>query len=146
MIAKVFADTSTLVAAMVESHPAHGRAFPWLERARSGGISLAVATHTLAELYGVLTRLPLQPRIGPSVARRLIRHNVEAVAHVIELNSQDYAAVLDDMAELGLSGGVIYDALAVRAARTWNATRILTLNESDFRRVWPDGDERIATP
>ncbi len=142
----VFADTSTLVAAMVQSHPAHERALPWLQKAKAGEIRLAVATHTMAELYAVLTRLPLRPRIGPAVARRLIRENVEAVSRVVELTSDDYTAVLDRMVELALSGGVIYDALAAHAAGKANATRLLTLNESDFRRVWPDGKERIAAP
>ena len=51
---RVLADTSVLVAAMVESHPAHDRAFPWLLRAKQGKLDLLVATHTLAETYAVL--------------------------------------------------------------------------------------------
>ena len=65
---KVFADTSVLVAAMVKAHPHHARAFPWLSKARQHSIELVVATHTLAELYAVLTSLPVQPRIAPGAA------------------------------------------------------------------------------
>lgn len=143
---KVLADTSVLVAAMVESHPAHGRALPWLQRARQGEIDLVVCTHTLAELYAVLTALPVRPRIGTDMARRLIRENVESNGTVVDLRSGDYRAVLDNQAALGLTGGSVYDALVAQAARKVGADRLLTLNEGDFRRVWPDAADRIAAP
>jgi predicted nucleic acid-binding protein len=143
---KVLCDTSVLVAAMVEEHPAHPRALPWLSKARNNEVELTVGAHALAELYAVLTRLPLRPRISPAVARRLIRENVEAYASVIALTAEEYRQVLDDMAGLGLSGGVIYDGVAAAAARKALVDRLLTLNESDFRRVWPTAGNRIAVP
>ena len=33
---KILFDTSVLVAAIVEPHPMHGRALPWLQRAKAG--------------------------------------------------------------------------------------------------------------
>ena len=57
---KVMFDTSVLVAGMVEPHPMHERALPWLKRARSRDLEFFVAGHTLAELYAVLTTLPEQ--------------------------------------------------------------------------------------
>ena len=143
---KTLADTSCLVAAMIEAHPAHERALAWFERERGKKHSLLVCAHTLAELYAVLTRLPLKPRIGPDLARRLIRENVEAVATVIALDPTDYAMVLDRMAEMGLSGGVVYDALAMRAAEKAGAGLLVTLNEADFRRLCPPGGVTIAAP
>ena len=143
---KVFADTSVLVAAMVKAHPHHARAFPWLSKARQHSIELVVATHTLAELYAVLTSLPVQPRIAPGAARRLIRADIEEMASVVALSKSDYVAVLDTMSELGLSGGVIYDALAARVAARARAEKLLTLNPRDFRRVWPEGDAIICEP
>ena len=50
------------------------------------------------------------------------------------------------MSALGLSGGVVYDALVAQAARKAQVDRLLTLNEADFRRVWPDAAARIAPP
>ncbi|MEN8255621.1 MAG: PIN domain-containing protein [Verrucomicrobiota bacterium] len=142
----IFADTSVLVAALVESHPAHQRTVPLLQKAHSGKAELVVSTHTLAELYAVLTRLPLHPRINPQLARSLVRENVEAVAKVVPLGAREYREVLDQLARLGLAGGVVYDALAAKAAQKAKVDRLLTLNESDFRRVWPDAGARIATP
>ena len=141
---KVLADTSVLVAAMVEAHPAHARAFPWLKRAKAGEIELVVCTHTLAELYAVLTTLPIQPRISPDVARRLIRVNIEAVGTIVDLRAADYRKTLGNQASLGLSGGTTYDALAARAAQKANADKLITLNEKDFVRVWPDAGDRIV--
>jgi predicted nucleic acid-binding protein len=54
-------DTSVLVAAMVEAHPNHTAALPWLQRAKPGLVTGLVAAHSLAELYAVLTTLPIQP-------------------------------------------------------------------------------------
>lgn len=63
---RLFFDTSTLVAAMVEGHPSHSAALPWLQRVKvDTGL---VAAHTLAELYAILTRLPVSPRIPPAMA------------------------------------------------------------------------------
>lgn len=146
MTRSILADTSVLVAAMVESHPAHARALPWLQRARKKQIRLVTCTHSLAELHAVLTRLPLSPHISPDTARRLIHVNIEAVATLVDLDQHDYRSVLDDMSAYGLSGGVIYDALAACAARKARVDCLLTLNERDFRRVWPDAGKRVASP
>ncbi len=108
---KILFDTSVLVAAMVEPHPMHSHAFPWLVRAKSREFDMAVAAHTLAELYAVLTTLPLIPRITPGAARRLIHDNVETTARVISLSSQDYVSVIKNLSDSGLFGGIIYGAL-----------------------------------
>jgi len=143
---KILFDTSVLVAAMVEPHPMHSHAFPWLVRAKSEEIDMAVATHTLAELYAVLTTLPLIPRITPAAARRLIHDNVEITARVISLSSHDYVSVIKNLSDSGLSGGIIYDALIIKAAQKANVKNILTLNPNDFKKVWPEGESRFVVP
>ena len=40
---KILFDTSVIIAALVETHPMHTRAFPWLKRARSAEFELIVA-------------------------------------------------------------------------------------------------------
>jgi predicted nucleic acid-binding protein len=143
---KVLFDTSTLVAAMVEGHPLHERSLPWLEKARRGTLAYLVAAHSLAELYAVLSSYPTRPRLTPGVAARLVHDNVAAVANVVPLTAADYASVVRTVAELGLSGGVVYDALVVQAARKANAERLLTLHPRDFLRVWPEGAEIVVAP
>jgi predicted nucleic acid-binding protein len=72
---KVLFDTSVLVAAMVVNHPRHAVCLPWLEAVKAQHHAGAIATHTLAEVYAVLTRLPLSPRISADLAQRLIVEN-----------------------------------------------------------------------
>ena len=143
---KVHFDTSVLVAACVAAHPEHSRSVSWLEDAKNGRIDLSVAAHSLAEMYSVLTRLPVKPRISPAVARRLVRENAEQPATVIALKTRDYGVVLQRIADRGLAGGLVYDALIVRAAEKAGADRLLTLNVEHFRRAWPDAGDRLQAP
>jgi predicted nucleic acid-binding protein len=143
---KVLLDTSVLVAAMVESHPMHGRAHPWLDRGIGGEFQWVVGAHSLAELYHVLTAYPVRPRIPPGIARQLIHENIAKKASVVALTAADYTAVIQHVAMLNLTGGVIYDALILRAAERAGVDRVLTFNVDDFRRLWPDTAAKIAAP
>lgn len=143
---KVLFDTSVLVAASVQAHPMHARALPWMKRARKADVALHVATHSVAECYGVLTTLPLRPRISPETAARIIRDNIQAVAKLVSLSASEYMSVLQDLAERGLRGEIVYDALIAAAARKAEVDRLLTLNADDFVRAWPAGAKRIAAP
>jgi predicted nucleic acid-binding protein len=143
---KILFDTSVMIAAMVEPHPMHSRAFPWLRRAKSKEFHILVASHTLAELYAVLTTLPISPKIQPGVARQLIYHNINKISKIISLSSSDYISVINQMANLGLSGGSVYDALIAKSAQKSKVDRLLTFNVDDFKRVWPEGVEKITLP
>ena len=143
---KVLFDTSVLVAGLIESHPAHERAFSWLYRSKTGEIDFLVAGHSLAELYAVLTRLPLSPKVSPGVARYLIRENIKAVARIVTLSAEEYLELLTSMTELNLVGGIIYDAVIAAAAKKSDCDILLTLNKKDFLRVWPEKCDRILEP
>ncbi len=143
---KALLDTSVLVAAVVQAHPQHGRALPWLVRGRRGEFQLFVASHTLAEMFAVLTTLPVKPRISPSTAWRLVSENIARPARVVALSTADYQATIKQVAAIGLAGGVVYDALIARAAQKARVDRLLTLDTDDFERVWPAGAAKIATP
>jgi len=99
---KILFDTSVLVAALVESHPMHKRAFPWLKQAIAKEFDMIVAAHTIAELYAVLSTFPIKPRISPLIARKLISENIETVAEIISLTSREYISVIKQISELGL--------------------------------------------
>lgn len=100
---RVLPDTSVLVAAMVESHPAHAQALPWLQKVKDGTHTGLVAAHSLAELYAVLTTLPVQPRIFPTIAQQVIKHNVLSIFEVKCLSDRDYAAVIDHLSGQSVS-------------------------------------------
>jgi len=143
---KVLFDTSVLVASLVQSHPQHGRALPWLRRGKTGECDMYVSSHTLAELYAVLTTLPVSPRITSGISWRLIHENIEPSATIVSLSSSDYIRTVKLISEMGLSGGIIYDALIVSAALKSRADRLLTLNYEDFKRIWLEDSGRITVP
>ncbi|MBI4964362.1 MAG: PIN domain-containing protein [Desulfomonile tiedjei] len=143
---KVLLDTSLLVAAMVEAHPVHENALPWLQRVKDGTDEGFVAAHSIAELYSILTTLPVRPRISSVVARRLIDQNVITSCNVVALSEEDYVTVLIHLSELGIVGGGIYDALIMYAGIKSGVDRFITLNEKDFRKVYPQFADRLAGP
>ncbi|MBI1865510.1 MAG: PIN domain-containing protein [Nitrospirae bacterium] len=143
---KILLDTSVIVAALVEPHPHHHRALPWLRKAKEGAFGFVVCSHTVAEVYAVLSTLPVSPRITPGLAWRLVHEGVLSSASVVSLSSSDYAATIKRMSDLGLSGGIVYDALIVKAAQKADVDRLLTFNVDDFKRAWPEGGSRIAAP
>jgi predicted nucleic acid-binding protein len=143
---RIFFDTSVLIAAMIEGHSAHSLALPWLQRVNARADVGLVATHTLAELYAVLTRLPVNPRISPDLALRLIQENVLDTCTVVTLSDSDYAALLIHVVDLGIVGGAVYDALLLHAAWITGVDRVVTLNARDFRRVYPALAGKIVSP
>jgi len=130
---------------MVESHPAHARALPWVQRVQDGVDIGLVAAHSLAELYAIFTTLPVQPRIPPAVAQQLI-NNILGRFKVVFLSDEDYIAVINHLSDLGIVGGATYDALILHAAVKANADRVVTLNEKDFLRVHPALADKIVSP
>lgn len=91
---KVLLDTSVLVAALVDSHTHHERALPWLESVRHQQTEAVISAHTLAELYSVLSTLPVRPRISPAAAYQLIADNIVGVMEVVALTVDDYYDLL----------------------------------------------------
>jgi len=141
-----FLDTSTLIAALVESHPAHDRALLRLQGVTNGSVTGAISAHSLAETYAILTAMPTRPRITPATARHVIQHNILNHFEIIVLSESDYAAVIDHLFGLGITGGAIYDAVILHAASKANADQVVTLNERDFRRIRPDLADKIVAP
>jgi len=143
---KVFFDTSVLVAALVREHPRHERAFARLRATLSGKDRMLTSAHNLAELYSVLTTLPVSPRIATGVAARLIRENVEAHAELVTVSAAIYRETIRHLAERGVAGGIVYDAIACRAAAKAGSDVILTFNTKDFLRAWPESGLTIEEP
>ena len=143
---KTLFDTSIIVAALVESHPMHQRVFPWFKQARANEFELIVASHTIAELYAVLSTLPIKPRISPIIAWKLIHENIEAAGKIVSLTPAEYISVIKQLSRLGMAGGITYDALIAKVAKKTKVERLLTLNTNHFKRVWPEGEKVIIAP
>jgi predicted nucleic acid-binding protein len=135
-----------LVAALVETHPNHTRAFPWLQKAKAKAFSGFVAAHSIAELYNILTVLPIRPRISPAIAVQAIQRDVLDQLTAVSLAREDYTAVTEHLSASGIIGGAIYDALILRAAVKANVDQVVTFNADDFARVYPELADKIVSP
>jgi predicted nucleic acid-binding protein len=131
---KVLFDTSVLVAALIVTHPKHSVCFPRLKAAESKQVQGVISTHSLAETYSVITRLPIQPRIPPQDAQRIIV-DVLQYLEAISLLPNDYQIAIALMANLNIPGGGIFDALIAQAAIKAEVDVILTLNPNHFTRL-----------
>ena len=69
----------------------------------------------------------------------LVEENILGKLSVMDLSVDDYRNVLRRVANLGLTSGVIYDALHMDCARRLAAERILTYNVSHFDRFQVPG-------
>lgn len=105
---ELLVDTSVAVALSVADH--EGRA---AARAAVEGRRIGLAGHAAFETFSVLTRLPAPARRTPAAITRLIAANFP---HGRFLSPPGSAVLLARLADLGLSGGSVYDALVGAAA------------------------------
>lgn len=144
---KVFCDTNVLVAAFLQTHPHHHAARPLIERVKAGKDSGAVAAHSLAEVYAVLTRLPGGSQVAPMVAWQLISQNILEDFSIVGLTAKEYSAALESAAANGVEGGQTYDLVLLAAAIKSRAERIYTLNVRHFQNLAQENfRSRILAP
>ncbi len=133
----IFFDTSVLVAASERGHPHYPQAISALRRVATGLDHGFMSAHSIAELYAVLTRLPVRPRIHPAEATRIIHENLLPHFELITLRKHDYLQAIEFMSTGGWSGAGIYDLLLLLSAGRCPVQRVYTFNVTDFRRLAP---------
>ncbi len=105
---RVVVDTSVAVPFLVETHDSHASV-----RRSLAGERLVLAAHSLAETYSVLTRLPGEARLAPEDATSLIDANFD---ETVLMHPAEQVAVHRVLAQAGVVGGAVYDALVAIAA------------------------------
>ena len=144
---KVFFDTTVLVAASARNHPHYAQAFPALRRVAAERDRGFISTHSIAEAYAALTRLPVQPRVHPAEAARIITDNLLPHFEAVPLDRTDYMEALKAMTDGGWTGAKIYDALLLQCAAKCGVDRIYTFNLADFRLLAsPNLQGKICAP
>ena len=140
-------DTSSLLAGLLEDHPAHVRAFPWMEKVQRGEITGYISLHTLAELYSNLTgKLGSSLGIGIADALRMIEVNVLTLFEIVSLTTDDYIAILTNAAAVGMKGGAISDGIIGFAAWKQGVDSLVTLNKKHFDSLYPSETARMVEP
>lgn len=142
-----FFDTTVLVAASVRSHPHYAQALPALRRAVTGRDHGFLSTHSIAEVYAALTRIPVVPRIHPAEAARIVNENLLPHLETIPVARKDYVDALAIVRDGGWSGAKIYDALLLCCAGKCSVDRIYTFNLADFNLLAPSSlRSKICSP
>ena len=109
MAEELLPDSSVAVALLAEGHIAHG---PYCAAVR--GYRLGMAGHALFETMSVLTRLSGADRRPVSIVGTAIARSFPARRFLAEAGS---SSLMTELAEAGISGGAIFDALVAAAAR-----------------------------
>jgi predicted nucleic acid-binding protein len=130
-----FFDTSVLVSAMVTSHPAHSRTFPYFEKVFQEKETGFISTHCIAEIYAVLSVLPIKPKLSPLEVEKILQKNIYPKFEIISLSPKDYKNAVNRVSGLHLSGGILYDALHIEAAMKSGAEKLITLNHDHFEKL-----------
>lgn len=89
--------------------------------------------------------MPQPYRIPPSDALRIVQQTTETCT-LVTLTASETLRTIKDIAERGLGGGLVYDALLLACARKIDAKRIYTSNLMHFRKIAPDLASRIYEP
>lgn len=96
-------DSSVAIPLVLLDHEHHDRVVRHVR-----GRRLGLAGHAAFETYSVLTRLPSPARRRPEVVERLLRSSFPATRF---LGARDAEGLFRRLAELGISGGLVFDAL-----------------------------------
>ena len=146
MAVSTFLDTSVLLAGIIDfgpqSAPAQRILHAIAEKTLTGA---ATAWHCCLEFYAVCTRLPVEYRLPPADAVRLMSDEILGRLAIHDLPAADRAVLLRDAAHEGVTGGRIYDAHIAEIARAAGATIIVTDNRRHFVSTLKHGI-RVETP
>jgi len=136
----VLFDTSVLVPYCIATHPHRVPALAAVAESVRLNMNSYLSLHSLAEAFAVLSALPINPRISADQAMFLIEMEVLRHFAVVPLSIDDYRQAMAEIARIERSGGAIYDALILQAARSINALRLYTFNDKHFRPLLRNGE------
>lgn len=140
---KAFFDTSVLVPVFYGDHVHHAESLArFIQFDASSG---CCGSHSLAEVYSTLTRMPGKHRISPEQAMLFVG-NIRERLSLISLSGGEYSNALGSSAALGIVGGNIYDALLAHCALKADVETIYTWNARHYARCGPEVTRRLQTP
>lgn len=129
---KAFLDTSVLVATFYGDHEHHAPSLDIFLRFGKTGACCAV--HSLAEVYATLTGMPVKHRVGGDAAL-LFLQDIRDRLKLVSLDEDEYFRMIEEAAQVNLTGGAIYDALLGQCALKAKAETLYTWNTHDFLRL-----------
>lgn len=140
---KEFFDTSVLVASFWGGHVHHQASVARLGTASKK--QSACGIHSLAEVYAVMTALPVKPLIPPEQAMLFVEEARNRLT-LVSLNGDEYFANIERTAARGFSSGRVYDALLLACAAKSEARTIYTWNLKHYQALAPELAAYIRNP
>jgi hypothetical protein len=89
--------------------------------------------------------LPVVPRVGSETARKLLRDNLRNF-RTVALGPREYERLVLNVADEGVTGGAIYDAIQIEFAQKIAREPIHTFEVNEFRRLARDLARRVTAP
>jgi predicted nucleic acid-binding protein len=136
-------DTSVLVPVFMDEHVHHEaslKAFLTADKKHD-----CCGTHSLAEVYSTLTRLPPSHRASGDQAMLFLEDMARRLTF-IALDAEEYWTAIADAAKSGVLGGLTYDALLARCALKAKVETIYTWNVGHFQQLGSHVARLIRTP
>jgi len=140
---KAFLDTSVLVPVFYGDHEHHAASMRVFTR--HGKKDAGCGAHSLVEVYSALTRMPGRHRINGEQAMLFIG-NIRERLTVVGLTPEEYFAMLQTNAGLGVTGGAIYDALLASCALKSGTEILYTWNLRHYGQLGPKVTPLVQTP
>jgi predicted nucleic acid-binding protein len=133
LVDDIFFDTSLLIAGLIELEHPNAPAQRVVDALADGKLGRCrTAWHCCLEFYSVSTRLPVEFRLDPVEALRLIEEEIIARVDVVQLPESSRLPLLRTAAQDGIIGGRVYDLHIAETARAAGAELVLTENRRHF--------------
>ena len=138
---KIYLDSSVVVASLLSGQASHAESLKLLEAGNG-----SILQHGLLETFSTMTGGKLGFRVDADVVTELITKSVLPKVNVVELATDEVMAAFQEARKHGVRGGGVYDYIHLVAARKAEATKLYTLNLSDFQALHQKGDPEILRP
>lgn len=131
-VARVFFDTSTILAGLVELGSRGAPAQRLLDAVADRRIVPHTAWHCCLEFYSVSTRLPEELRLSPADALRLVEGEICGRFEIHQLPHNARLPFFRLAVQERVAGGRVYDAHIAEIARAAGARTVVTENVRHF--------------
>ncbi|MCP4695788.1 MAG: type II toxin-antitoxin system VapC family toxin, partial [Gammaproteobacteria bacterium] len=134
-------DAGVFIGALLRGDKRHAEAWPLVNAAREGVLSICTTTGILSEVYAALTWIKAKPRHSPMEAANAVRLLAEPPSAIEILpDSLDAALKMLELAEKHhLTARRIHDARHAATALVANVRNVVTYDGGDWKNFSDDG-------
>ncbi|MEJ5311252.1 MAG: type II toxin-antitoxin system VapC family toxin [Anaerolineae bacterium] len=131
----VLFDAGLFIAALLSGDPRHAEAYPLVEAARRGTLTVCTTVGILSEVYAALTWEKAMPPHAPTRAAEVVRLLVEAPSaiQVLPTGIEAGLLMLDLVAEHKLTARRVHDARHAAMALVAGVARVYSYDVTDWR-------------